>query len=177
MYCNGTCSGLFVSLKMRNRYLSEDDSFRRNREIANEYICHSTKDPVLSLVFIRGARELYSLLLCPTATQPPSQPPCHLRLLLPSPQPVSSSAILCVRDALSGPGRGSGGIEKCRGAGGRIFATPRKHRWRPWRPCPPRRFSIPRRPGRAASSPAPGRGSGGFENCRGAGGRLFATPR
>ena len=34
MYCDGTCSRLMISLKMRNRYLSEDDSFHQNREIS-----------------------------------------------------------------------------------------------------------------------------------------------
>ena len=34
MYSDGTRSWLFISLKMKNRYLSKDDSFRQNREIS-----------------------------------------------------------------------------------------------------------------------------------------------
>ena len=158
------------------------------------------------------------------SNQQPPPLPCHLH---PSP-PLSSarapSAILCIRDALfargeatrgwerchahhghlfstpgscrelpqfcgiygspsphprqasrrAAPGRGSGGFKKCRGAGIRLLATPGRQEWCP---CPPHFHGIPRRPSsypwgvhrRTVPSPAPGRGSGGFEKCRGAG--------
>ena len=91
--------------------------------VATGLVIH--RGPSTASVAQLGTWELYSLLLRNAGTSPHSHQqlmpqPCHLHGLpqpalppVPLP-PASTSATVCVRDALSGPGRCSRGFEECR---------------------------------------------------------------